>query len=146
FELITCGSHRSASLVSYMGGCCGAKESSTSSRRVGGAVSVVEVRKMLQKLLLTTIPVAFSLLLEGPFVEVEKVSRHKGVWVSSCEVSSHIVFSQPRLSNKHRSIFPLDRDHRVVKLDLKGKKLLQIRPRQRIAVGENHQIRLCSWR
>src|SRR5215470_1555688 len=131
-----------------MGGCCGDEEPSASSRRAirigktDRAVSVVDVGKGVQNLLLTTIPMAFSLFLESTLVEVEKVSRYELVRISSCKVPDRIVFSQPRLSNKNRSVFSLDRNHHVVKLNLKGKKLLHIWSCQRIAVGENHEIRL----
>src|SRR5262245_33424168 len=101
--------------------------------------------KRVQKLLLTPIPVAFSLFLESTFVEVEEVSRDKLVRISRCKVPGRTVFSQPRLSHKNRSVLSFDRNHHVVKLKLEGKKLLCIRLCQRIAVGENHQIRLCSW-
>src|SRR5262249_46828783 len=100
------------------------------------AVSVVDVGKRVQQLLLTTVPVAFSLFFESPFVEVEKVSRHKLVRISSGKVPGRPVFSQPRLSDKHRSVLALDCNHRVVELNLEGQKLLHIWLCQRIAVDE----------
>src|SRR5215510_12215273 len=86
------------------------------------------------------------LFFQSAVVEIDKVPSNELVGVGGSKVPLRVVLSQPRLSNKHWSVFPLDGHLHVINRNLAESHFLPVRSGLRIGVVENDDVRFGLWR
>src|SRR5262249_47744803 len=111
----------------------------------GCLTSLCNEREWIYEFFLTTVPMFFLLFFDSAVVEIDKVPCDELVRVRSCKFPLLIVFSQPGLPNKNRSVLTFDCHLHVVDLNLRESRFLPVRSGLRISIVENHNVRFCLW-
>src|SRR5262249_51547496 len=81
---------------------------------LGCSIQLRNERQRIYEFFFTTVPMFVLLFFDSAVVEIDKVPGDQLVPVRSSNSPLLIVFSQPGLSNKNRSIFAFDGDLHVV--------------------------------